>query len=157
MQRASSRKQPVLVAAFLLAAVLLWATEPSAAFVPTSRSTVAQVSRTQVKAAADSAPNPPVPVWFPFADVLNGWLQDAFDAVMPTEHSMSLEEFEKMNDELASMRTRLQAARDREQRALKAMEELEREMEQESLDVEDGHVYRVCGCAPVHGSELGRL
>ena len=137
MQRASMKKQRSLVAAFALAAVLLRATEPVAVFVPASRSGTLQAARACAQTTHPATSAPSIPEWFPFSDVLNGWLHDALASVTPENHAMSLEEYAAMNDDLASMRARLQAAREREQQALEAIAELELEMEQDRLDAED--------------------
>ena len=81
------------------------------------------------QAADDAVPTLPVPFWFPFSDMLNSWLLDLWASTPSAHYSMSLSEYEAMNDELANMRTRLQAARDRERRARAAMAELELEMQ----------------------------
>ena len=56
----------------------------------------------------------PGPSWLPFADRLNDWIQDR--GAGPS-HVMSRSEYGAMNDELASLRIRLQTARDREHQA----------------------------------------
>ena len=138
MQRASPQRTSGTVV--LLVVLVLWASAPgSTNFVPVQRCGAQRPCSARPE-VTDSASLLPVPSWFPFADVLNDWLQDLPSLLplpAPSQHVMSRSEYEAMNDELASLRIRLQTARDREHKAQAAMAVLEKEMEQEQQDLDE--------------------
>ena len=115
------------------AVALLRAATATVGFVPARHTSQARMAHLQADHAQAGA-GPSVPTWFPFADVLNSWLQD-LEMSTAASVSVPLSEYEALNDELASMQARLLAAQDRERRAQAAMEELELEMEEDRLRI----------------------
>ena len=135
MQRASRLRRRALGVVGLAAVALLWAAPATCSLGFVTPRHVSQAHRAQVRADhAKAVTGLAAPAWLPFADVLNSWLQ-GLQMSPATSVSVTLSEYEAMNDELASMQARLLAAQDRERRAHAAMEELELEMEKDRLEI----------------------
>ncbi|CAE7638746.1 PAPL, partial [Symbiodinium pilosum] len=145
MPRTSAMRKRAPATAGLLVVVafgMISPTQPSVGFVLANRSSAPRAPRVQIQASTqasgDAIDSKPFPDWFPFASMLNDWLKDMVDAAsQPPRRSVTLSEYEAMNDEIADMRVRLQSARDRERRAEAAMEELEALMEKERQEIEE--------------------
>ena len=144
MQRASHVGRRHAARVGLLAAAVLWVSTCNTS-TPDGVGFVAGHQRSMQPASgihrrASGAQEWGFPDWFPWATHLNGCLRDmseAFAKSFPSmQRSMAMEEFAEMNDELANMRARLKAARQREQAATAALAELEMEMEDERLEME---------------------